>query len=461
MRYVRSGLMLLGLIVVLLAIGAGLYAYVPQARTYMEQVYETVARLAGGGITPDKGGLILPEGDGTLVESGEVSSLQNSEITGEEYLPDEKKYPYYTFLDENGQSVYKQVCANIEALETTFIPVTEITVSELEDVVMAVFNDHPEYFWIETGYSYRYTKDDNCVQISVSFNDTTDDFELAKQEFQAAVQGVVSYAETLEDDYAKEKYVHDAVIQLAEYDESVSSSLSQSAYSALVMGQTVCAGYSRAFQYIMQELGLVTYYCVGYANGDHAWNIVELSDGYYNADVTWDDNEAAQYDYFNIPDVYFSETHTRSGLSQQLPACSATGYYNPGSGTDDDIAQPDDTEPTGDMPDGQPEDMETPETDMPDNVRPDMELRDTEEPENGESDDAQPDVEKPDGEMPENGTPNNAQPDMEAPPGGRMNGNTSPDITPENGQESLGESGYGSIPARPHTAFVQRGSTSG
>ena len=80
--------------------------------------------------------------------------------------------------------------------------------------------------------------------------------------------------------------MHDTLAERITYD--LSAEMSQSAYSALVNGRTVCAGYARAFQYIMQRLGIPCYYCTGYAGESHAWNIVGMEDGYYNVDVTWD-----------------------------------------------------------------------------------------------------------------------------------------------------------------------------
>ncbi len=278
----------------------------------------------------------MPEGGGTgtPIGSGELDTLEDSGITGSDYTIDTDRYPYYSFLTEAGQSLYRQICANIEALETTFVPTAEISVSEVMDVMEAVLGDHPEYFWIETSYGYRYTSEDICVQLVLYFNSTSEDLENARSQFDAVVDEIISGAESLDSNYEKEKYVHDAILKIAEYDESVSSSLSQSAYSALVMGRTVCAGYARAFQYIMMELGIETYYVTGYASADHAWNIVALSDGHYNVDLTWDDSVAAAYTYFNIPDSVFSQTHTRTGLSTRLPACTATEYYNPETSQD-------------------------------------------------------------------------------------------------------------------------------
>ena len=122
----------------------------------------------------------------------------------------------------------------------------------------------------------------------------------------------------------KEKYVHDALASAVTYD--LTADMNQSAYSALVNGKSVCAGYARAYQYLLQQLGIPCYYCTGYSGGDHAWNIVKLDDGYYNVDVTWDDAAAIRYDYFNKTDADFASTHVRQNLSVYLPACNGTAY---------------------------------------------------------------------------------------------------------------------------------------
>lgn len=104
--------------------------------------------------------------------------------------------------------------------------------------------------------------------------------------------------------------------------------MSQSAYSGLVNGKTVCAGYSRAFQYLMMRLGIPCYYCTGYAGESHAWNIVKLGDDYYNVDLTWDDTEGGLYDYFNKTDNDYADSHARQDLSIYLPPCEGTQYRN-------------------------------------------------------------------------------------------------------------------------------------
>lgn len=235
-------------------------------------------------------------------------------------------YPYYAMLDKDGQHLYRQIYANANNLFKTFAPVEMVSTKELKDIFSAVYNDHPELFWLETAYTCKYKSNGECVAIELKFNSTSEKLSTAKSSFNEKAREILTEAEKLSDSYAKEKYVHDALIQKVSY--NAGAKMNQSAYSALVNGQTVCAGYARAFQYLMQQLEIPCYYCTGYAGESHAWNIIELEDGYYNVDATWDDTDKGTYDYFNKTDEDYGLTHVRQDLSVNLPACNGTKYRN-------------------------------------------------------------------------------------------------------------------------------------
>lgn len=251
--------------------------------------------------------------------------------TGENYTFDTTIYPYYAMLNADEQAVYKQIYANALANNSTFAPIKTITPSQLANIFEAVVNDHPELFYLETSYQVKYTKSGSVVEIQLAYYTLVNDITSAKQSFSNAAKAVIAGAQALSTDYEKEKYVHDYLIQNVEYDDR--ASLGQSAYSALVNGKSVCAGYARANQYILQQLGIPCYYCTGYAGEDHAWNIVKLSDGFYNEDVTWDDTDPSTYDYFNKTDKQFNPTHVRTSLSVNLPPCNGTEYSGLESGS--------------------------------------------------------------------------------------------------------------------------------
>ena len=165
--------------------------------------------------------------------------------------------------------------------------------------------------------------DNKCVHITLQFNETYQDINSSKNKFEQKTIEIINGASKLSTDYEKEKYVYDAIIDATEYD--IDASVNQSPYSALVNGKSVCAGYARAFQYIMIRLGVPTYYCAGMSKG-HAWNIVKLENGYYHVDLTWDEENNSSYEYFNRTDDSLGRGHNRSGYSVLLPKCKATKY---------------------------------------------------------------------------------------------------------------------------------------
>ena len=257
-------------------------------------------------------------------EAKNLEETLGSGETGDGLSFSAEKYPYYQMLTENQQSVYRQIYANAQDLTEKFAPEKTVSASDVKTAFEAVIGDHPELFWMETGYSSKYLTNGQCVEIDLKYNSTANDLESAKQRFDAAAQNLISGAASLDSDYEKEKYVHDALAAAVTYD--LTADMNQSAYSALVNGKSVCAGYARAYQYLLQQLGIPCYYCTGYSGGDHAWNIVKLDDGYYNVDVTWDDADTLRYDYFNKTDADFASTHVRQNLSVYLPACNGTAY---------------------------------------------------------------------------------------------------------------------------------------
>lgn len=292
-------------------------------------------------IPPEKSTISIPEevagkngyqeiaGDDSEIEEEEAKALVDSLGTGETgdgLSFDPLFYPYYNMLDENGQHIYRQIYANARVLQPAFAPVEPITARKLRDVISAVYNDHPELFWLETSYACKHLGNGQCVEIDLQFNRTAKNLERENAAFESAAAEILSQAETFGTDYDKERYVHDTLLKQVDYVKS--AEMNQSAYSALVNGRSVCAGYARAFQYLMQQLGIPCYYCTGYAGEDHAWNIVKLEEDYYNVDITWDDTGEGTYDYFNKTDKDYADTHVRQELAVNLPPCIGEKYRN-------------------------------------------------------------------------------------------------------------------------------------
>lgn len=257
--------------------------------------------------------------DSFLKYNNDSNNLENKE-----YEFDTNYYPYYGFLNDEEKILYRQIYMNASELVETFKPFANINIQQLKKVFEAIYNDHPELFWLDTNYSYKYNTINKCIQITLNYNETKDNIEYSKKIFNETVDKIINDANKLDSDYEKEKYVHDYILKNVKYDKN--AKMNQSAYSALINKRSICAGLSRAFQLIMIKLNIPTYYCVGVSSVNHAWNIVKLDDGYYNVDLTWNNSDITEYKYFNKTDEEFSITHTRTGLSLELPKCESVKY---------------------------------------------------------------------------------------------------------------------------------------
>lgn len=308
--------------------------------TTLDNINSSVQKITSATINSDladnianlKSNLVILDGTGNLVTDDTKTGQNAAEVDSTQLIasPDsynfsQEMYPFRAMLTPTQQSVYDLVYANAISLNPTFKVNVSLDKQGLGNVMEAIFNDNPELFWIETSYSYGYSTRGTVVSITLQFNETVNNFKTSKDRFDQVVNTVVAQASKLSSDLEKEKYVYKYLMNTVVYNEN--SVLNQSAYSALVNGSSVCAGYSRAFQYIMQQLGIPSYLCTGYANnGNHAWNIVKINGGFHNVDLSWDDSigeakNSYSFEYFNIPDSQISSNHIRRDMSVGLPAC--------------------------------------------------------------------------------------------------------------------------------------------
>lgn len=211
---------------------------------------------------------------------------------------------------------------------------------QLTKAIDAVLNDHAELFWIDNQYEFTYDSDGGIIEdVTFDFFDfasTSDKLNDAKAAFEKAADDILAGIGSQQSAVEYERAIHDYICKNTAYDES--APYNQSAYSVIVLHKSVCAGYSKAFQYLLNKKGITCYYIpgtttdsnIGGEDGAHAWNIIYLDGEYYNVDVLWDDSasetlEEDVYPFFNLTDSAFLY-HTRDNLAQSLPKCTGTKY---------------------------------------------------------------------------------------------------------------------------------------
>lgn len=228
----------------------------------------------------------------------------------------------------------------------------EYTIAEVTKVYSLVREDYPEFFWLSnTGFSYRgytYTEEETTYVTSVQpkyLFDSRADTEKASITFNAKMTTILealTQNENYEDftDYDKEQWIHDWLVLNNDY--ILTAKYAHTAYGALVAGQAVCEGYTRAFQLLLSELGIESCTVTGSsktgenAKVDHIWNAVKLDDAWYQVDVTWDDQgetgkennaDDIAYSYFNITAEEMSKDHTIMGNDFDVPTCNSDAYW--------------------------------------------------------------------------------------------------------------------------------------
>lgn len=226
-------------------------------------------------------------------------------------------------LNDRCRTLYRQMYANANAQNKKFAPITENTTNrEISSAFSCLLNDHPELFWVDISYYFQYDYKGNVIEFDFDFYRNFSDIPAAREKFERIARNLVSGAKNMGSAYEKELYIHDVIVDKLDYRYN---SLDQSAYSSVVQNQTVCAGYARCFQYLMQLLDVPTYNCTGWGGRErHAWNIIRLDDGFHNVDCTWDDS-GSNYDYFNLSDAE-NDSHRRMDFSVYLPPCVSSDH---------------------------------------------------------------------------------------------------------------------------------------
>ncbi len=214
----------------------------------------------------------------------------------------------------------------------------------VDKIFQSVLCDHPELFYVE-GYSYTlYTRAEKTVAIEFSGTYSLDreTAEARKKEIDSAVTSLLRDAPKEGGDYEKVRYVYETLIQNTDYD--IEAKDNQNIYSVFVNRESVCQGYAKAVQYLLNRMGIFCTLVQGRVldtNEGHAWNLVKLDGDYYYLDATWGDISyqgeesdfggnlpQVSYDYFCITTEQLERTHRIEGMIG-MPPCVAQkdNYY--------------------------------------------------------------------------------------------------------------------------------------
>lgn len=287
-----------------------------------------------------------PHRQSDLYMQEDVGAMQEEAEQPEQIIKraEEKGYAY-SMLPENEQVLYLEIRDALVQFEED-VKLSSCDKGEISHVFQCVLNDHPEIFYVD-GYTYtEYTLGDILKKITF-----TGTYRYDRQEIRSKQSEIDSYVNQCldgipdnADDYTKVKYVYEYLIHHTEYDATAADN--QNICSVFIEGRSVCQGYAKATQYLLDKMGIFSTLVLGrVVNGEgHAWNLVRIDGKYYYVDTTWGDASyqavggaanypgeripTINYDYLCVSTEQMNLTHTLENVVE-LPECDSMedNYY--------------------------------------------------------------------------------------------------------------------------------------
>jgi hypothetical protein len=274
-------------------------------------------------------------------ESDEQGTVEYSE---EEIEAISQTYYGYGELDEYNQTLYLEMLESLSQMKDD-VPLSTTDKTGLDRVFNCLMYDHPELFYVE-GYEYtEYSLGGTITGITFrgQYSMGAEQVSTTKALLDAKINECLMYMPDNFDEYYKAKYLYEWVIDNTEYDREAENN--QNICSVFLTGKSVCQGYARALQYMLQESGMESFIVTGFTSeGErHAWNLAKINGQYYYIDPTWGDPSysysgenmsiyefapSINYDYFLVTTNELTRTHTIEQVVE-LPVCTSMedNYY--------------------------------------------------------------------------------------------------------------------------------------
>lgn len=213
---------------------------------------------------------------------------------------------HYDRLNDRQKQAYICIFEQIEK-HPAYIKVPELSQKEFSEVYFAVKNDNPDMLCFADSCN-MITFSSVCM-LQLHYDYTESDCAKKSAALAAQADKIIAEMPPMNDDWEKELYIHDYIVQHCFYEDTAESS---NAYGCLVAEKAVCSGYSRGAMLLLEKAGIRAALISGKGQSkesgrvSHMWNIVWMNGEPYHLDVTWDDPNTD--DENNILHLYFNLT---------------------------------------------------------------------------------------------------------------------------------------------------------
>ena len=216
------------------------------------------------------------------------------------------------------------------------ISYSSLSLERATDIFLMFNYSNPQYYFINGGYAYIESRGILVPTFYTEFQSGSK----RSQATQAMKNTITSWESTIASAGSTEqkaKAAHDLIAKKVQYDDNYLTNpenpFHQSAYSVFCDDHSVCAGYTKAFEMLMNGAGIDT---IAVLSTDHAWNMIRINDSWYHMDCTWDDLDGYAgyeiiYKFFNRSEAVIKSDGTHeieSMFDGKLPASTLDSGAN-------------------------------------------------------------------------------------------------------------------------------------
>lgn len=220
----------------------------------------------------------------------------------EVFLDDQDYHYFYDKMNDHEKEIYQRLYYVIHEHQES-IDVKTCDIELLTDILIKLSYDHPEFYYVNIN-EFEYSQQQGSLIFYPHYDYTQQEIEYYHQKIKENTEELIYQINLVEDQILQIQMIYEYIADHVHY--QMTHQTDQTLIGSLVQGNAVCAGYARAYQYLLNQIDIDCTYIVGKSTDNslnqgviegyegHAWVMIHLDDDYYYSDVTWADVEEGE-----------------------------------------------------------------------------------------------------------------------------------------------------------------------